>query len=98
MMWRRRGHDYEVHGTIRSIEVHEVPNKARGKPARREARLRLDVTAVFDQRGNQLDPADFPHDNFHADGEIAREFEAGDSVKVTYASSTGRRILAIDRL
>ncbi len=96
-MWRRRGYDYEVHGTIRSIEVHEVPNKARGRPARQEARLRLDVDAVFDRRGNRLDSADFPHDDFRGDGEIARDFGAGDSVKVTYAASTGRTVLSISR-
>lgn len=97
-MWRRRGHDYEVHGTIRSIEVHEIPNKAQGKPSRQETRLRLDVDAVFDRRGNRLDPANFPHDDFRGAGEIGREFAAGDPVKVTYASSTGRRISAISKL
>jgi len=97
-MWRRRGHDYEVHGTIRSIEVHEIPNKARGKPSRSEARLRLAVESVFDRRGNRLDVADFPHEDFRGGGEIAREFAAGDAVRVTYASSTGRTVLSISRL
>ena len=95
-MWRRRGHDYEVHGTIRSIEVHEIPNKARGKPARAEARLRLDVDAVFDGQGNRL--AEFPYDDFRGDGEIAREFGTGDAVKVTFAASTGRTVKSISRL
>jgi hypothetical protein len=97
-MWRRRGHDYEVHGTIRSIELHEIPNKARGKPSRQETRLRLDVDAVFDGRGNRLDAADFPYDDFRGAGEIAREFGDGDAVKLTFAASTGRTVKSISRV
>jgi hypothetical protein len=97
-MWRRRTHDYEVHGTIRTIEVHEIPNKARGKPSRNEARLRIDVTAVFGSRGQPLDLAGFPNDDFRGAGDIGRDFAAGDLVKVTYAPSTGRTIKSISVL
>ncbi|HET6708274.1 hypothetical protein [Amycolatopsis sp.] len=73
-----------------------MPNKAQGKPARAETRFRLDVDAVFDGRGNRL--ADFPYDDFRGDGEIAREFGAGDAVKVTFAASTGRTVKSISRV
>lgn len=97
-MWRRRTRDYEVHGIIRAIEVHEIPNKARGKPSRNEARLRIEVTAVFGHQGQPLDPADFPHEDFRGAGDIAHDLSAGDPVKLTYAPSTGRTIKSISIL
>ncbi|HEV7978913.1 hypothetical protein [Amycolatopsis sp.] len=97
-MWGRRSRDLEAHGTIRTLEVHEIPNKAKGKPARREARLRIDVSAVFDERGGTMNLVSFPHDNFHGDSDIAQQFDIGDRVRVTFAPSTGRRIKTIDLL
>jgi hypothetical protein len=86
----------EAHGTIVAADVHEIPNKAMGKPPRRETRLRIDVTAVFDDRGRPVEG--FPYDDFRGDSGLLAGYGVGDRVKVVYAPSTGRRITSVTRL
>ncbi len=80
----------KVVGIIKDKTLVEVPNKAIGKPSRKETRITLEILEVNGVETGQLD-----YPVFAATEEILSSFSPGQKVRVVCTSSSGRQIQEI---
>lgn len=77
----------KVVGIIKDKTIVEVPNKAAGKPGRKESRITLDVLEVNGEKNNDLN-----HPVFAGTEEMLQSYNTGQKVEIVCSSTTGRQI------
>ncbi len=80
----------KVIGIIKDKTLVEVPNKAAGKPGKKESRITLDVLEVNGSKTSELN-----HPVFTGTEEMLQPYTTGQKVEIVCTSSTGRQIQKI---
>lgn len=87
-----------VIGIISAIESVEIPNKAKGKPSRKEMRITLDISEAYDPEGEAVDINAYDYPSFAGDINRINDYSKGEKVKIICTSATGRHIKEIEKV
>ncbi len=87
-----------VIGSIKKIELVDVPNKAKDFPSKKETRIDINIDSAYNEYGKLISKETFDYPNFAGDSTLINQYKVGDKVKIVCSSNTGRHIKSIERL
>jgi hypothetical protein len=85
-------------GTISSIELIEIQNKAINKPSRFYTHINLLLTEAYNSDGKKIELDDIDYPSFAGDSTLVNQYKVNDKVKIVCSSSTGRHIKSVEKV